>query len=93
MQPADRLGLTSRVTHEMVGKLVDDDLLRRVTAGAAEKDSLTLAKPAEGIEVGEILEIAHRSRPTSNHPSWQALSELKKAERQAAEGVRLVDLL
>jgi membrane protein len=90
---ADRLGLTSRVTHEMVGKLVDDDLLRRVTAGAGEKDSLTLARPAEGIEVGEILAIAHRSRPTSDHPSWQALSELKKAERQAAAGVRLVDLL
>ncbi len=90
---ADRLGLTSRVTHEMVGELVDDNLLRRVSTGAGEEDSLTLARPAEGIEVAEILAIAHRARPTNNHPSWQLLSELKKAERQAASGVRLVDLL
>ncbi len=90
---ANRLGLTSWVTSEMTGKLVDSKMLLRVTAGAGQEDALTLAKPAEKTTVSEILSVAHQSRPTSSHPAWKSLSDLKKAERNAADGLTLSDLV
>lgn len=90
---ANRLGLTSWVTSEMTGKLVDSKMLLRVTTGAGEEDALTLAKPAEKTTVSEILSVAHQSRPTSSHPAWKSLSDLKKAERNAANGLTLSDLV
>lgn len=89
---ADRLGLSSRITLEMIAKLVDAKLLRRVSTGAGEEDTLTLARPAEKIPVTDILALAHHSRPTSNHPAWATLAGLKKAERAAAAGVTLADI-
>ncbi|MCG8652423.1 MAG: YihY family inner membrane protein [Pirellulales bacterium] len=90
---ADRLGLSGLVTHGMVGKLVEASLLCRVSAGAGQEDSLTLAKPAEKILVADILSLAHQSRPTSDHPAWETLGALKDAERKAAQGKTLRDLL
>lgn len=88
---ADHLGLTSRVTMEMVSELIGAGLLRRVSVG--DDDALTLARPAERIPVTQILSIAHRTRPTNAHPSWRTLADLKAAERAAAEGLLLSELL
>ncbi|MGI9472894.1 MAG: YhjD/YihY/BrkB family envelope integrity protein [Rubripirellula sp.] len=89
---ADQIGLSSRIVNELTTKLVEADMLRKVTVGAAEDESLTLARPAEKIEIGEILELAHRVRPTSDHPAWKTLSSLKRAERDAAVGKTLADV-
>ncbi len=89
---ADRLELSARVTKEMVSQLVTAQLLRKVSAGAGEEDSLTLAKPAEKIEVAEILALAHRTRRTGDHPAWKTLANLKRAERAAAADMSLADV-
>ena len=91
-QLADHLGLSGRVVQEMASKLLESHLLRRVSTGAGEENSLTLSRPAESITVNEILEIAHRSRPTSSHPAWRTLTDLKEAEREAAKGKTLADV-
>ena len=89
---ADRLGLPARVVHEMTSKLVDAAMLRRVSTGAGDEDTLTLARPADKIGIAEILELAHRVGPTSDHPAWRSLAHLKQAERAAAAGKTLADL-
>lgn len=89
---ADRIGLSSRVISELITKLVEANMLRRVTVGAAEDESLTLARPAEKIEIVEILDLAHRVRPTNDHPAWKTLEGLKVAERHAAKGKTLADV-
>ncbi len=89
---ADRLGLSARVTQEMVAHLVDTQLLRRTTSDSGEDGSLVLAKPADVIEIAEILDLAHRSRRTNHHPAWKMLEELKRAERDAAADKTLADL-
>lgn len=81
---ADQLGLSSSIVHEMADKLIEADLMRRVSMGVGENDALTLARPAERITIQEVLRLAHQSRPTNNHPAWQALADLKKAERDSA---------
>ena len=91
-QLADRLGLASRVTHEMVDCLVEAQMLRRVSGGAGVDDSLTLARPAEKIALCEILTVAHQAGPINNHPAWKTLSDLREAEQHAAEGKTLADV-
>ncbi len=89
---ADRIGLSSRIVHEMTSKLVDAGMLRRVTTAAGEEEGLTLACPADKIPIGKILEVAHRVRPTNDHPAWKTLRNLKQAERDAAEETTLADV-
>ena len=89
---ADRLGLSSRIVHEMTGKLVEAQILRKVTAGAGEEDSLSLARPADRISVKDILLLAHRARPTSDNPSWKTLDRFQAAEREAADNKTLADI-
>lgn len=89
---ADKIGLSPRIVHQMTTKLIEAGLLRKVTASAAEEETLTLARPAETIDVREILELAHQTRPTSDHPAWKSLENLKRAEREAAAGKTLADL-
>ncbi len=89
---ADRIGLSSRIVHEMTDELVEAGLLRRVTGDLDEGESLTLSRPAAKIDVIEILELAHRFRPTSDHPAWQSLANLKTAEREASRGSTLADI-
>ena len=89
---ADHLGLTSRIVNQMTGKLVEARMLRKVSAGAGEEDSLTLGKPAEQIGVAEILTLAHQTAPTSDHPAWKTLANLKEAERKAARERTLADV-
>ncbi|MCC9641465.1 YihY/virulence factor BrkB family protein [Rhodopirellula sp. JC740] len=81
---SDRLGLSSRVVHEMENKLIDANLLRRVVTGAGQENQLTLARPADKILVAEIMRLAHRYRPSSDHPAWKTLAQLKEAECVAA---------
>ena len=90
---ADELHLTTRVIHEMANKLLEAGCLRRVSTGAGEEDSLTLARPADQISVGYLLELAHQARPTSMHAAWQTLAPLKQAEREAAGDRTLADLI
>lgn len=90
---ADQLGLSSRIVHEMETKLIEGGLLLRVTASVSEEESLTLAKPADKISVARILELAHQTKPTSTHPAWKTLANLKQAEREASAGKTLADLL
>ena len=89
---ADLLGLPGRIVHAMAGRLVEGGMLRRVTTGAGEEESLTLAKPAEKIGVTDILTLAHQSRPTSSHPAWKTLAGLKQAERDAANSKTLAEI-
>lgn len=90
---ADRLGLSGRIVHDLADKLVEARCLRRVSIGPVQEEELTLARPAEKIRVAEILQLAHRSRPTSSHAAWKMLSNLKQAEREAAGEKTLADLL
>lgn len=87
---ADQVGLSSREVHEMTEQLIEADLLRRI---AGEEDALTLARPAERIRITDILNLAHHVRPTNDHPAWQALANLKQAERDAAGDKTLADLV
>ncbi|TWU48714.1 ribonuclease BN/unknown domain fusion protein [Rubripirellula tenax] len=89
---ADRIGLSSRIVGEMTSQLVDAGFLRRVSADDRKAESLILARPSDKITVVEILEVAHRFRPTSDHPAWLSLADLKSAERNAAQGKMLSDL-
>jgi membrane protein len=89
---SEKIGLSPTIVHQMTSKLIEAKLLRRVTASAGEEETLTLARPAESIDVREILEIAHRTRPTSDHPAWKSLENLKRAERDASIGKTLADL-
>jgi membrane protein len=92
-QLADRIGLSSRIVHDMTNKLVDAQLLRRVSGSVGQQDAVTLSRPAEKIAIGEILALAHRVRPTSDHPAWKTLAGLKQAEREAADGKTLANVL
>lgn len=89
---ADQLKLSSRIVNQMANKLVENNMLRRVSSGAGEEDSLTLARPAHQISIAEVLALAHNAGPTSDHPAWKTLSDLKKAERVAAEDKTLADV-
>ncbi len=88
---ASRLGVSGEVIHEMTSKLIEANLLRRVTSN--DEDALTLARPAENIELQEIFELAYQSRPTNQHPSWEALSELMQSERDTLSGKSLATIL
>ncbi|SMP63323.1 membrane protein [Neorhodopirellula lusitana] len=90
---ADRLGLASRVVHEMENQLIESGCLRRVSGSAGEEDLLTLARPAETIAIRDVLELAHRSRVTNDHHAWRTLADLKQAERDAAGDRTLADVL
>lgn len=90
---ADRLGLPGRVVHELSSKLIDHHFLRRVGVAAGQDEGLSLARPADKIVIAEILELAHRLRPTGSHPAWQVLGNLKLAERDAAGDQSLADLI
>jgi membrane protein len=87
---ADQIGLSSREVHEMTEQLVNANLLRPV---AGEGDCLTLARPAECVSIVDILNLAHHVRPTNDHPAWKTLASLKQAERDAAIGKTLADLV
>ncbi len=87
---ADQIGLSSREVREMTEQLIEANMLRRV---AGEEDSLTLARPAERIQIVDILNLAHHVRPTNDHPAWKTLANLKQAERDAALGKTLADLV
>ncbi|QDT12841.1 YhjD/YihY/BrkB family envelope integrity protein [Planctomycetes bacterium K23_9] len=89
---ADCLGLSGRIVHEMTHRLIDAGLLRRVSSGAGEEDALTLGRPAESISVSEILQLAHQSRPSSDHPAWKTLADLKDAQRAAANEKTLAEV-
>ncbi len=90
---ADHLGLSGRIVHEMSHRLIDAGLLRRVTSGAGEEDTLTLARPAEQIAIADILTLAHQARPTSSHPAWKKLASLKQAQRAAATDQTLAEIV
>ncbi len=89
---ADRLGLSSRIVHEMTGKLIEAQILRKVSASAGEEDALTLAKPADRITVTEILALAHHARPANDNPAWKTLDKYNAAQREAANGKTLADI-
>jgi len=89
---ADRLGLSSRIVHEMENRLIEGGCLQRV-ASSADQERLTLAQPAEQIPIARILGLAHQFRPTNDHPAWKTLAGLKQAERDAAADRTLADLL
>jgi membrane protein len=90
---ADHLGLSGRIVHEMSHRLIDAGLLRRVSSGAGEEDALTLARPAEKIAIADILTLAHQARPTSSHPAWKKLANLKQAQRAAASDQTLAEIV
>ena len=87
---ASRIGLSTRTVHDLVTHLVDANLLRQVNRADAHP-GLTLARPAEKIQLIEILDLARSVCPPHRHPAWQTLSTLKDAERQAAKGKTLAD--
>lgn len=103
----DRIGLSSRVVHDMTSRLIDKGLLRRVGVGPGDEEGLTLARPAEKISIAEILSIAHSIKPLAKYasmssgndratedenPAWQTLHDLREAERRAAGERTLADI-
>lgn len=81
---SDRLGLSSRVVHEMETRLIEANFLRRVVTGAGQENHLTLARPADNILLADVMRLAHRFRPANDHPAWKTLAALKEAECIAA---------
>ncbi len=94
-QLSTRLGLNGNHIREMAERLVDAKLLRRVTQGNDddEDDSLTLSRPADKIEIKDILTLAHQSRSVSRHRAWLALSETMQKQRDAVSGKTLASLM
>tara|TARA_R110002073_G_scaffold331637_6_gene516639 strand:- start:131 stop:1648 length:1518 start_codon:yes stop_codon:yes gene_type:complete len=94
-QLSTRLGLNGNHAREMAERLIDAKLLRRVTQGNDddEDDSLTLGRPAQQIEIREILTLAHHSRSISRHRAWVALREIQKAQHDAVAGQTLASLM
>lgn len=90
---AERLGLPTHLVRQMTSKLSEAGLLRRVQAASGEQESLTLGRPADKIQVGEILSLAHQVRPTGEHPAWKTLERLQQAEREAVDGQTLKDVM
>ncbi|MBB3208443.1 membrane protein [Rhodopirellula rubra] len=90
---AERLGLSSRVVHEMENHLISGGCLWRVPGSAGEEDRLTLARPAERILISDVLKLAHQARPTNSHRAWKTLANLKLAERNAAGEQTLADVI
>ena len=90
---AERLGLPTHLVRQMTSKLSESGLLRRVQAASGEHESLTLGRPADKIQVGEILSLAHQVRPTGEHPAWKTLERLQQAEREAVDGQTLKDVM
>ena len=87
---SNRIGLSSRTIHELVSHLIDANLLRQVNQ-ADTSVGLTLARPADKIQLVEILDLAQGVCPPHRHPAWKTFASLKEAERQAAEGKTLAD--
>ena len=87
---ANRIGISKRIIHELVGHLIEGSLLLKVSCGEVD-EALTLAKPANKIQLVEILDLAQSIRPPHKHPAWKSLSSLKDAQRQAAVGKSLAD--
>ena len=90
MELANRIGLSTRSIHELVEHLIDRSLLRKVSNGDVD-GALTLARPANKIELVEILDLAQSIRPPHKHPAWKTFSDLKDAERRTAVGKTLAD--
>lgn len=90
---ADRLGLPSRMVHEMEKQLISGNCLRRVSNAADGEDQLMLARPAELISIRDVLQLAHKCRITNDHQAWKVLAHLKQAERDAAGDRTLADVL
>lgn len=87
---SSRIGLSSRVVHELVPHLIDAELLREVSTND-ENAGLTLARPSNKITIVEILDLAEKIRPPHRHAAWKTFSSLKQAERKAADGKTLAD--
>lgn len=88
----DRIGLSSRIVHDMTSRLMQDGLVRRVGVGAGDEEGLSLARPAESITVAQILSLAHAAKPDIAHPAWETLEDLQIAERKAAGEKTLADI-
>ena len=88
----ERVGLSSRIVHDMVSRLIDKGFVRKVGVAAGEEEGLSLSRPAEKISIAEILSIAHMIKPRENHPAWQTLDDLRLAERKAAGDRTLADI-
>ncbi|MDE0862822.1 MAG: YihY/virulence factor BrkB family protein [Rubripirellula sp.] len=90
MELANRIGLSTRSIHELTEHLIDRSLLRKVSSGDVDA-ALTLARPANKIELVEILDLAQSIRPPHKHPAWKTFSDMKDAERRTAVGKTLAD--
>lgn len=87
---SNRIGLSTRTIHELVSHLLEANLLRQVNLTDTQV-GFTLARPADKINLVEILDLAQGVCPPHKHPAWKTFSSLKEAERQAAEGKTLAD--
>ena len=88
----ENVGLSSRIVHDMTSRLIQRGFVRRVGVGAGDDEGLALARPADKISVAEILQLAHSVKPTNDHPAWDALEGLQRAELHAAGSATLADI-
>lgn len=89
---ADRIGLSSRIIHDMTSRLIEKGFVRKVGVGAGDDEGLSLSRPAEKISIAEILSLAHSAKPHDDHPAWRTLDDLRLAERKAAGERTLADI-
>ena len=87
---SDRIGLSSRNIHDLTTHLLDAKFLLQVN-NADEQTGLTLSRPAEQIQLVDILDLAQRIRPPHQHKAWDSFTTLKQAERQAVQGKTLAE--
>ncbi|TWT50695.1 ribonuclease BN/unknown domain fusion protein [Rubripirellula amarantea] len=78
-----RLGITGRVVHAMSKRLVDADLLRKVSATEGSAEAFVLARPAAEITVNEVLKQANDSSQPFTHQAWRLLAKGNASGREA----------
>lgn len=89
---SDKLNLDASVVETLLRRLEKAGLARRVMVGSDEETGWVPARPADCIEVGEILDaVGDLDASRASTECSEVLCELTEAKRQAARGQTLAD--
>ena len=80
----ERLQLPGTIVHPMLTRLADAGLVCNVLTASGRDARVTLAKPAEAIQIAEILRIAHERPDGMDDSRWALLDQFNEAQIAAA---------
>lgn len=90
---ARAVGLDEKTSLTMLERLSDASVLNRVPVGQ-EQEVFALARPAEEVTATELLDLAGRMTASGSHEAdSERLARLRRAQREAAAGTSLADLV